>query len=251
MGNMSKTKIEWTEKTWNPVTGCDKVSQGCKNCYAESIAKRFWGIRKFNNIEIHYSKFDIPAKDKKPSMYFVNSMSDLFHESLTFQEIKQIWDIMKLNPQHTFQVLTKRPEQAFKFYNFLTYKIQEKFDAKNIWLGVSVEDNKNLERIKQLEQIEITTKFISFEPLLERIDLSAYFMENSIDFSQIKWAIIGCESGSSKRNCELSWIEELVQDLKYFEIKTFVKQINVNGTVIKNINNFPGDLKIREYPNAI
>lgn len=142
-GNLKRevamTKIEWTEKTWNPIIGCSKVSEGCKNCYAETIAKRFWGDRKFSQIMFHIEKLNEPLMRKKPTMYFVNSMSDLFHEYISFLDILKIFRVMERTPQHTYQILTKRPEEAIIFFNWARLRGMEKI-PDNIWLGVSIEN---------------------------------------------------------------------------------------------------------------
>lgn len=131
---MSKSKIEWTEKTWNPVTGCTKVSQGCKNCYAETIANRFWKDRKFTDVQCHADRLEQPLHWRKPTMVFVNSMSDLFHEDVPFEFIKQVFGIMHHCQKHTFQVLTKRPERALEFYKW--YKTTIGFpEARNFLRG--------------------------------------------------------------------------------------------------------------------
>ena len=278
---MAETKIEWTEKTWNPITGCNKVSAGCKNCYAEGIAKRFWGERKFGDVEYHEDRLTQPLRWRKPSMVFVNSMSDLFHESIDFSVIAKIFDVMATDliprkgktwedcedesdykdvAKHTYQILTKRPERIEDFVYYLsenvggdnpisvTMEVTGNF-GDNIWLGVSVENAGTIGRIEPLVKSPSKIKFISFEPLLEPIDFYSEVSERQIDWTKLNWAIIGCESGHKKRECKIEWVRALVKDLKFLGIKIFIKQLNINGKVIKDINQFPEDLRIREYPH--
>ncbi len=170
--------IEWTDETWNPVTGCTKVSQGCKNCYAERIYERFHPGQKFTTVRTHTSRLQIPIHWKKPRMIFVNSMSDLFHESVDPDFIAQVFRIMEQTPHHTYQILTKRPAQMlawFKAYN------AEK-PLPNVWLGVSVEDQKTAnERIPLLIQVPAAVKFLSCEPLLGLINLAESIGESEDD----------------------------------------------------------------------
>lgn len=248
---MGKTEISWTEFTWNPVTGCDKISAGCKNCYAESIANRFWKDRKFTDIEYHLDRIFTPQKIKKPSMIFVNSMSDLFHEKLSTQMIFQIYQSMKESPQHIFQVLTKRPENMLRFL-----RESVKSTLSNVWYGVSAENQKYAdERIPLLLQTPAKIRWVSIEPMLGPIDLNK--KELLIDKTRFKltignyldWVVVGCESGPKKRECKIEWIESIVEQCKAANVPVFVKQIQINGKVEKDINNFPDHLKIQEYPN--
>lgn len=252
---MATTNIEWVTnpdgdkgKTWNPITGCTKISQGCKNCYAESIAKRFWKDRKFTDIEFHEDRLMQPSKWEKPSMVFVNSMSDLFHESISYYIIDKIFYRMEIANQHTFQVLTKRPERMLEFAKAYCKKHEVPNLPKNVWLGVSVEDQKTAyERIPLLIQIPSEVRFLSCEPLLSNIDFNslAYFNDALID-----WVIVGAESGTKKRECEIEWIENIAIQCKSANVPVFVKQINLNGKIVKDINKFPENLRIREYPEG-
>lgn len=188
------TLIEWTEKTWNPVTGCTKISPGCAHCYAANLAKRFWGDRQFSDIQFHEDRLEQPLKRRKPTMWFVNSMSDLFHESITDEQLDQVFAVMALTPQHTYQVLTKRPERMFKYLSdswnadYPGYKteyrvngtadqIASKFGLTwgnvtslplpNVWLGVTAENQQTAdERIPLLLQTPAAVRFLSCEPLL-------------------------------------------------------------------------------------
>lgn len=242
------TKIEWTEKTWNPITGCTKISQGCKNCYAESIAKRFWKDRKFTEIKFHEERLNQPLKWENPSMVFVNSMSDLFHESISYYIIDKIFYQMEIANQHTYQVLTKRPERMLEFAKAYCKKYEVPNLPKNVWVGVSVENQDTAdERIPILNKINAGTKFLSCEPLLEETILNrlSFFDFNN---SLIDWVIIGAESGAKKRECKIDWIESIVNQCKEENIKVFIKQLNIGGKIEKDINKFPEHLRIREYP---
>lgn len=190
------SKIEWTEHTWNPITGCTKLSEGCQNCYAENMAKRFGGKNGFK-LMLHPEKLDIPLKRKKPTTYFVCSMSDLFHDDVPFEYIDYIWAIMALTPHHTYQVLTKRPQRMYDYFekHFTRHKIgaiaakytkhfhpdghgcdpdicNSVFPLKNVWLGVTAENQKGANhRIPILLSIPAALRFVSIEPMLEAVNL--------------------------------------------------------------------------------
>ena len=185
---MADTNISWTNAVWNPVTGCTKVSPGCKNCYAEAMTERFYGKNSFENIVLHPDRLDTPLHWKKPRMIFVNSMSDLFHENIPFEFIDRVFAVMALCPQHTFQILTKRPERmreymsagTFTFeaamYSLTSPRVMDDFvwPLPNVWLGVSVENQKYAdERIPLLLQTPAAIRFVSAEPLLGEIRLVA------------------------------------------------------------------------------
>lgn len=208
------TKIEWTEDTWNPVTGCTKISEGCLNCYAEKMANRLYnmGVENYKNkfeVTIHEHMINEPKKIKKPKMIFVNSMSDLFHEDIPIDFIKRIFNTMNRCPQHTFQVLTKRSENMLKIIEQVTL-------TKNIWLGVTIENNRVLYRMNDLLKVKAHVKFISFEPLLENI--------NNIDLTGIDWAIVGGESGPNARAIEENWILNIKEACKKSKTAFFFKQ---------------------------
>jgi len=179
-----KSKIEWCDATWNPVTGCTKVSRGCKNCYAEGVANRFWGDRKFTDIQCHEDRLDQPLRWKKPRRIFVNSMSDLFHPDVPDKFIGAVWSKMLEAPQHTFVVLTKRPARMADIVARLVAECEKKGlrKATNIWLGVSVETQKEADiRIPLLLQTPAAVRFVSCEPLLGPVDLSPWVKPRSFD----------------------------------------------------------------------
>ncbi len=227
------SKIQWTDETWNPVTGCTKVSAGCKNCYAETVAKRFWGNRKFTDVQLHPDRLEQPLHWKKPRMIFVNSMSDLFHEDIPFDFIDKIFAIMWQTPQHTYQILTKRPARMLEYMTEsgeMLHKI-----VKNVWLGVSVEDQATAdERREHLKQISAVVRFVSYEPALENIKWEGW------EFAD--WLIAGGESGQKKRPCNTQWFRNARDWATINNVKFFMKQID-------KIKSIPDDLMIREYPD--
>ena len=212
--------IEWTEATWNPTTGCTKISQGCKNCYAATLSKRLkaMGIKKYKNEFIftqHENEIALPLRWKKPRKIFVNSMSDLFHEKAEMEFIARCFDTMVKADWHIYQVLTKRPEKMVEFSKLF----ESYFDFQipnHIWMGTSVEDNDTTWRISKLREVKCHVRFISFEPLLEEIC--------KVDLSKIDWAIIGGESGHHYRSIEKKWIQSLIKQCTQQNVKVFFKQ---------------------------
>lgn len=206
--------IEWTESTWNPVTGCTKVSPGCKNCYAERMAKRLQAMGQPNyangfHVSLHERALLIPMKWKKPQMIFVNSMSDLFHEQVPIEFIQRVFEVMRKAVQHTYQVLTKRAERL----ELLNGKIDW---PANVWMGVSVETRRYLYRIDHLRRTGARVKFISFEPLLEGL--------GDIDLAKIDWAIVGGESGPGARLVRKNWVTSIRDQCVGAGVPFFFKQ---------------------------
>nr|WP_307412094.1 phage Gp37/Gp68 family protein [Breznakia pachnodae] len=214
MIELNKTKIEWTDKTWNPITGCDQESEGCKNCYAKKMANRLFSMknpRYINNfgLTVHEDLFDKPLKIKQPSIIFVCSMSDLFHKDVPDEAIEKIYNVMVQAKQHIFQVLTKRPERMYEF-------LKDKKVPDNIWIGTSVELSKYQNRIDLVKKINAKVKFLSCEPLLGSLK------EN--DFSGIDWVVTGGESGSKARAVDKEWVREIRDKCKEKNIPFFFKQ---------------------------
>jgi protein gp37 len=211
----TQSKIEWTEQTWNPTTGCTKVSPGCKHCYAETMSKRLvaMGAAGYANgfeITMHPSRLNQPLKRKKPTTYFVNSMSDLFHEGVTDAFIDSVLQVITDTPQHTYQILTKRSERLPEFF-------ANRICPKNLWLGVSVEDKKyGLPRIAHLTQVKAAIKFLSVEPLIEDIGFA--------DFTGIDWVIVGGESGHKARPMRPEWVSQVKTNADKAGAKFFFKQ---------------------------
>jgi len=210
-----KHKIEWTEQTWNPTAGCTKVSSGCKNCYAETMAKRLQAIGvvgyengfKFNIVP---HRLNEPLKRKKPTVYFVNSMSDLFHKDMPVDYLDQIFDVIRKTPNHTYQILTKRADRMFEY-------LLNKEIPKNIWLGVTVENKKEgLPRIDKLRNLKASVLFLSIEPLLEDI--------GEINLKNIDWVIVGGESGNKARPMDKKWAVNIKEQCEKFNIAFFFKQ---------------------------
>lgn len=212
--------IEWTDATWNPTTGCTKVSQGCKNCYAERLSPKLkrWGIKKYkNNFKFtqHESELNLPFKWKKGKRIFVNSMSDLFHEQSEMGFIEKCFMTMISANWHTYQILTKRPEKMVSFSNM--FKNLFGFPIPpNIWMGTSVENNVTLSRIDDLRKVKCYVRFVSFEPLLETL--------HDVNLQNIDWAIIGGESGSNYRLMKEEWAWDLIKQCRKQKVKVFFKQ---------------------------
>jgi protein gp37 len=211
---MSQSKIEWTEKTWNPTTGCSKISPGCANCYAETLSNRLkaMGVEKYKNgfeLTVHPLEIEKPYNWKKPSMIFVNSMSDLFHEDIPFRIIKKIFEVMNKCDRHVFQVLTKREGRLLELNERLNW-------SPNIWMGVSVEDENHISRIDFLRKTDSCVKFISFEPLLEPIQ--------NLNLQNINWVIVGGESGPKARPIRKRWVIDILDQCRKYNVKFFFKQ---------------------------
>ena len=208
------SKIEWTEQTWNPVTGCTKVSPGCKYCYAESFAKRLksMGVANYRNgfkLTLHQHVLPKPLGWKKPSIIFVNSMSDLFHPDVPEDFIFSVFEIMHQANWHQFQVLTKRPERVLE----LNKKLQW---SENVWMGTSVENKKYLDRIDVLAKTDAKIKFLSLEPLLGEL--------SNMNLSHIDWVIVGGESGFKAREMKKEWVEDIQAQCLEKKVLFFFKQ---------------------------
>jgi protein gp37 len=210
-----KSKIEWTQSTWNPTTGCTKISPGCKFCYAETMAKRLQAmkVKGYENgfeLSLLHERLRQPLKRNKPTLYFVNSMSDLFHEDIPFSFIEEVFEVIKQASQHEFQILTKRASRMEEF--FKNHQITD-----NVWLGVTVEDRQyGLPRIEYLRHLKAKIRFISIEPLLEDL--------GKINLTGIDWVIVGGESGTRGRAMDKKWIVNIQQQCQAQEIKFFFKQ---------------------------
>ncbi|WP_020558846.1 DUF5131 family protein [Thiofilum flexile] len=196
----NSSKIEWTERTWNPVTGCTKISPGCKHCYAETMAVRLkaMGTPGYSNgfeLSLMPDRLSEPLQRKKPTLYFVNSMSDLFHEDVPFAYIDQVMRVIHQTPQHTYQILTKRAERMAEYYT-------DRVIPQNVWQGVTVEDKKyGVPRINALRTVKARIRFLSVEPLLEDIGV--------INLQGIHWVIVGGESGSQARPMRPEWADNV------------------------------------------
>lgn len=211
---MQLSKIEWTEVTWNPATGCNKVSAGCKNCYAETFAKRLkgMGVEKYKSgfkLTLHPDVLQFPKKLRKPHKIFVNSMSDLFHEKISLDFIQKVFKVMNDCPQHIFQVLTKRAERLEELSLFLNW-------TDNIWMGVTVENAQVIHRIDHLTKTNAKIKFLSLEPLLSSLP--------DLKLNKIDWVIVGGESGRKARKIEKEWVEDIRLQCEKKNVAFFFKQ---------------------------
>ena len=211
---MAQTRIEWTELTWNPTTGCNKVSQGCKFCYAEVMARRLKaiGLEKYRNgfeLTLHEEALKIPYSWKQPKIVFVNSMSDLFHKDIPLEFIQRVFNVMNDNPQHVFQVLTKRADILLKYHKELDW-------THNIWMGVSVENEKSLSRINLLRRTNAKVKFLSCEPLIGPL--------SNLNLKKIDWVIVGGESGRRPRPMKPEWVYEIQNKCLETNVPFFFKQ---------------------------
>lgn len=249
MGNSSK--IQWTDATWNIARGCTKVDKDCLFCYMY----RQSGLYGYNPKAVKRTKtvFNMPLKLKKPSLIFTSSLTDFFHPEIDSYR-NEAWDIIRKCPQHTFQILTKRPE---RIKDHLPSDWGDGWD--NVWLGTSVGSLEGIHRIAELIEVKCKTRFISFEPLLERIDITQF----DFDLSKIHWAILGGESGNKTgkyryRPCELEWFEKLIKDLSPTTV-IFVKQLGTYLSKLMGLSDrhggdmseFPKALRIREFPEGL
>ena len=210
----TQSKIEWTQNTWNPVTGCTKVSAGCKNCYAQRMAKRLQAMRQPRylngfNVTLHEDLVELPTKWRQPRLIFVNSMSDLFHEMVPMTFIQGIFETMARCPQHIFQILTKRSDRLLDISPYLTW-------ASNIWMGVSVEDESVIGRISNLVKVPARVRFLSCEPLIGPI--------HHLPLKGIHWVIVGGESGPGARSVEIDWVESIQSQCEMADVPFFFKQ---------------------------
>lgn len=220
---MAKSSIEWTEVTWNPVTGCDRVSDGCDNCYALALAKRLkaMGAAKYQNdgnpvtsgpgfaVTTHPATLAQPYKWRKPLTVFVNSMSDLFHAKVPLSFVRDVFDVMADTPQHTYQVLTKRSTRMLRMADKLVW-------PRNVWMGVSVEEPKVLNRIDDLRQVPAAVRFLSCEPLIAALP--------DMNLRGIDWVIAGGESGPNNRPMDPSWVEDIQRQCAVADVPFFFKQ---------------------------
>lgn len=211
----TNSRIEWTEQTWNPTVGCTKISPGCKHCYAESMAMRLqaMGTRGYENgfqLTLLPNRLEEPIRRKVPTVYFVNSMSDVFHEDVPFDYIEKIFDTITKTPQHTYQILTKRADRLSEFF-------AQRSVPSNAWLGVSVEDQKyGLPRIDHLRTVGAKIRFLSIEPLLEHL--------GKINLTDIHWVIVGGESGPKARLMQKEWVDDIRVQCEEAEVAFFFKQ---------------------------
>ncbi len=276
--------IQWTDKTWNPIRGCSRVSEGCRYCYAESIAARFSGpgmayeglARRRSNGEPQWtgevrvidSAMDAPLHWRKPARIFVNSMSDLFHENVTDATIDRVFGVMAKAQRHTFQVLTKRPARMRNYCNARLLGLP----LPNVWLGVSVEHQAAAdERIPLLIETPAAVRFLSCEPLLGPLDLSRYLLaqyrEGLHACRGVHWVIVGGESGRHARSCDTRWVSAIVDQCRAADVAPFVKQLgamaadcDLSMSIGERLplrdshggdwSEWPEGLRVREFPTV-
>jgi len=210
----SSSDIEWTDATWNPVTGCNKISPGCKNCYAERMAKRlqFMGQPRYRNgfkVTLQPQALEEPLAWTRPKLVFVNSMSDLFHENVPLQYIRRVFSVIERASQHVFQVLTKRADRLLELSQDLRW-------PKNLWMGVSVESQDYVWRIERLRQVKAAVRFLSVEPLLGPIP--------RLPLTGVHWVIVGGESGPRAREVKPDWVRQIRDRCRRFNVPFFFKQ---------------------------
>jgi protein gp37 len=225
----ANSSIEWTEMTWNPVTGCTKVSPGCMNCYAERMAKRLrgMGVTRYESgfkVTLQPDLVEQPLRWRKPRLVFVNSMSDLFHEDVPFEFIEQVFDVMRRASWHQFQVLTKRSERLQDLDASIEW-------PENVWMGVSVENDKYAHRVDNLRKTGAKIRFLSLEPLLGPIP--------GISLKGVDWVIVGGESGPGARPIEEAWVWDIQKQCKRAGVHFFCKQWGgfnkkKNGRILKD-----------------
>ena len=254
---MGKSKIEWTEATWNPLSGCTKISDGCKNCYAEKMANRLkaMGAKGYENgfaVTLHPDRLDEPLKRKMPTMYFVCSMGDLFHEDVPFEFIDSVWAVMAAAGQHTFQVLTKRPDRMKEYFNNQKYspnslgiaiaRIAGNKETKdfsqplpNVWLGVTAENQEQADkRIPILIDTPAAVRFVSIEPMLGEINLQKLHRKmvngapaypcNEPYLFDLDWVIVGGETGANARPMHPDWVRSIKEQCEEAKVPFFFKQ---------------------------
>ncbi|MFF3489188.1 DUF5131 family protein [Streptomyces sp. NPDC002701] len=244
-----RSSIEWTEATWNPTTGCDRVSSGCDHCYALTLAKRLkaMGSAKYQNdgdprtsgpgfaLTLHPDALAVPYGWKSPRTVFVNSMSDLFHARVPLDYVQQVFEVIANTPQHTYQVLTKRARRLRLVADRLEW-------PANLWMGVSVETAKELPRVDDLRLVPAAVRFLSCEPLLGPL--------SDLDLTGIDWVIVGGESGPGARPMHEEWATDIVGRCRRHGTAPFVKQLGScwHKAHHKDIARFPAGLQVREYP---
>ena len=256
---MQKSNIEWTSQTWNPVTGCTKISPGCRNCYAANIAEtRFGGQAAFPDgfeLTLHPERLAQVTQHQQPKNIFVNSMSDMFHEGVSAEFLRSVCDVMMTATQHRYQILTKRHQRMKEILTSTGF--QDVAQARHIWWGVSLEDRKyGLPRITTLIDTPVRNRFVSFEPLLEDL--------GDVSLCGLDWIIIGGESGPGARPFALDWADSLIRQARRDQVAVFMKQIGakpmLGGQPFRKASRdpkghqmaaWPEHLRIREMPRGM
>lgn len=260
MADQRKGGIGWTDETWNPVRGCSRISEGCRNCYAEAVAARFSGLapdgrplayhglarmtpsgpRWTGALRLVPERLEDPVRWQRPRMVFVNSMSDLFHESLGFDVVQAVFDVIFRAPRHTYQILTKRAKRMAEVLRFVRTPTGLKWEdgpSKNVWIGVSAEDQANAEeRVPRLLETPAALRFLSVEPLLGPVDLSPWLGPAQLARGVrpgVDWVIVGAESGPDARPMDLDWARAVRDQCARAGVPFFLKQAVVDGRLVK------------------
>jgi protein gp37 len=247
---MNKTKIEWTERTWNPITGCSKISEGCAHCYAERMAHRLRGRYGYPSdypfrVTFHPDRLTEPLRWKKPTTIFVCSMGDIGHPDINEPDAKRVWKVMEEASWHRFLVLTKRPAELGGLLHWWRYR-----PSNHIWLGTTCENQWRAdERIPELLATFAVHRWVSLEPLLEPIDITNY-LTNASGFASdaLMGIVVGCESGPRRRPMQLEWAEDIVRQCREAQVPCFVKQLPINGRVSHDPAEWPEALRVRQLP---
>lgn len=249
------TGIQWTDETWNPAVGCTHVSPGCDHCYAATVASRQMqpahvgltvGRRWNDTVRTLPERLDEPLKWRRPRRVFVGSMTDLFHNDVPRPFVQRVWDVMAEAPQHTFQVLTKRPQRMAALIGASAdgplWTTRDGDVLPNVWLGTSVESERYMWRARHLVASAAAVRFLSIEPLIDSVELAG-------QLDGIGWVIVGCESGPGRRPCDNTWVRAIRDRCANAGVPLFVKQLqDERGRVLHDLDEFPYDLRIREWP---
>lgn len=251
------TRIEWTDTTWNPIRGCSRISEGCRFCYAETMASRFSGPRQpyeglakngrwTGEVRLVEEHLEDPLGWKRPRRIFVNSMSDLFHEDLAPKDIGRVFAVMRDAPAHTFQVLTKRAALMRETLTAWAHIRTSFWPLPNVHIGVSVEDARVLHRVDDLRETPAALRWLSCEPLIGPLD--------GLDLTGIGWVVVGGESGQHARPLKLEWVRDIIRRCREADVPVFVKQLGSNYAAGRgkggDPSGWPEDLRVREWPSG-
>lgn len=270
-----RSKIAWCDASWNPIIGCSKISEGCDHCYAETMARRLGAMGRQEYLEVltashapgnpFYkdgwngkttlieSRLEQPLGWKRPRRIFVCSMGDFYHQTVQLEWNVEVFRIIERCPHHTFMILTKRP-------GWMTEHLELRHAVPaNAWLGVTVENQEwAVRRLPVLLRTPAVVRWVSLEPLLRPVDITRYLAEwtrkkvGDADYRQnipaLDWVVVGCESGPNRRPCPLAWVEGVVEQCREAAVPVFVKQINLNGRVSRDMTDWPEHLRVRQWP---
>lgn len=248
-----KTSSKWWDESWNIITGCRKVSTGCKYCYAEAIANRFWRDRSFSDIMFHEDRIMNPFKWKKPRKVFINSMSDTFvchTTSYHYDFFVKMMGVIEITSEHTYMILTKRPAPMQKYFMRYYEDYKDDLPLNNLWLGVSAENQAALDRWEYLVETRAAVRFLSLGPLIDRVDLFRRYGNHPCHYilDNVDWVIIECESGANRRPCSLDWVLSIIQQCSLANKPVYVKQISIDGKVSTDPEEWEPEFRVRQFP---